>query len=164
MTVDAQESFCVEQYPRLVGALTLYTGDACLAEELAQESLARALARWDRVCAAATPGAYVHRIAINIANSHFRRRRAAARAMTRHGPGQPHCDPDGADTVAVREAIASLPRRQRQIVVLRYHSQLTLREVADILGMTEGAAKALNHRATLTLRHLLTDEEHADVR
>lgn len=164
MAVDEQEHFCVDQYPRLVGTLTLYTGDPCLAEELAQESLARALARWDRVQGAAVPGAYVHRIAMNMANSHFRRRRAAARALTRHGPGQSHHDPDGADAVAVREAIASLPRRQRQIVVLRFHSQLTLREVAETLGMTEGAAKALNHRATQTLRNLLTDEEHADVR
>lgn len=163
MTEVDQERFCVEQYPRLVGALTLYTGEPCLAEELAQESLARALARWDRVVAAAVPGAYVHRIAMNMANSHFRRRRAAARAVARHGPGRSHHDPDGADAVAVREAIASLPRRQRQIVVLRYHSQFTLREVADALGMSEGAAKALNHRATQTLRGLLTDEEHADV-
>lgn len=153
------------QYPRLVGALGLYTGDVVLAEELAQEALARALTRWDRVQQAASPGAYVHRVAMNLANSHFRRRRAAARARARHGPVEAvHRDPPAAEVLAVREAVGRLPRRQRQIVVLRYRSQLTFREIAEVLGITQGAVKAMHHRAAARLRELLAwQEEHTDV-
>lgn len=39
-------AFCEREYPRLVGTLSLYCGDVLLAEELAQEALARACSRW----------------------------------------------------------------------------------------------------------------------
>lgn len=160
-----REAFCVEQHPRLVGALGLYTGDVELAEELAQEALAKALLHWDRIQRARSPGGYVHRVAMNLANSHFRRRRAAARARARHGPDHGvHRDPPAADVLAVREAVRRLPRRQRQIVVLRYKSELTFRGIGEVLGMTVGAAKALHHRAASRLRELLApQEEHTDV-
>lgn len=165
MAEAEQDAFCLEQYRPLVGALGLYTGDAALAEELAQEALARALLHWDRVAKARSPGAYVHRVAMNLANSHFRRRRAAGRALARHGPGEEvHRDPPVADVLAVRQAVGQLPRRQRQIVVLRYRSELSFAEIAEVLGMTVGAAKALHHRAAGRLRRLLAPEqEHTDV-
>ena len=43
------DEFCVRVHPRLVGALGLRTGDAQLAEDLAQEALARAYRSWDVV-------------------------------------------------------------------------------------------------------------------
>lgn len=160
-----QEAFLVGEYPRLLGTLGLYVGDEALAEELVQEALAQALVAWDRVEAASSPGAYLHRIAMNIANSYFRRRRVAARARRRMGAEVSHRDPDVAAVVSVQEAIAGLPRRQRQIILLRYQSDLTLQETADVLGMTIGAVKSLSHRATKTLRELLSsDEESAHVR
>lgn len=163
--LDAREAFCAGQFPRLVGALGLYTGDAELAEELAQDALARALLHWDRVEQAGSPAAYVHGIAINLAASHFRRLRAASRAHSRHGGSERiHRDPDTVDMVAVREAVANLPRRQRQIAVLRYQGQFTLAEIADALDITLGAVKALNHRATQALRAMLDSEEDTRVR
>ena len=58
-------------YPRLLSALTLYTGDRDLAAELAQEALAlaRAHRRWPSVSAMDSPGGWAHRVAINLANS-----------------------------------------------------------------------------------------------
>lgn len=133
------------------------------AEELAQEALAGALLHWDKVGQARSPGAYVHRLAMNLANSHFRRRRAAARALARHGPADAvHRDPPTADVLAVRQAVQQLPRRQRQIVVLRYRSDLSFPEIAEVLGMTVGAAKALHHRAAGRLRRLLAPESGTD--
>jgi RNA polymerase sigma-70 factor, ECF subfamily len=162
--LDAREAFCAEQFPRLVGALGLYTGDPELAEELAQDALARALLHWDRVEQAGSPGAYVHGIAMNLAGSHFRRVRAASRAYRRHGRSERvHRDPDTADVLAVREAVEQLPRRQRQIIVLRYHGQFTLPEIAEALSITLGAVKALNHRASQALRAMLDSEEGTHV-
>jgi len=158
-SLDA-EAFCAAEYPRLVGSLGLYTGDAALAEDLAQ----KALSRWDKVAAAVSPGAYVHRIAVNLANSHYRRQRVRRRSVVRHGPSDvATVDPDTASVLSVREAVMALPPRQRQVVVLRYLAELTLSEVADVLGITVGGAKALNHRATAALRVALTMEEDVDV-
>jgi RNA polymerase sigma-70 factor (ECF subfamily) len=163
--LEDREAFCAEMFPRLVGSLGLYTGDADLAQELAQDALARALLHWDRVTRAASPAAYVHGIAVNLAGSHFRRLRTAARARSRHGEAERiHRDPDTANVLAVRNAVARLPRRQRQIVVLRYQGQFTLPEIAETLGITTGAVKALNHRASKALREMLDSEEDSHVR
>lgn len=72
-------AFCVEEHPRLVGALSLYCGDRALAEELAQDALTRACRDWRKVRNFAAPGAWTHRVAMNLANSYFRRRAAETR-------------------------------------------------------------------------------------
>jgi len=58
---DPRVAFCHREHRRLVGALTLYCGDAELARDLAQEALARACRDWSKVSRMAAPGAYVHR-------------------------------------------------------------------------------------------------------
>src|SRR5688500_2782768 len=75
--------FCQTQYPRLVGTLALFCGDRLVAEELAQEALARACAQWDRVSTMTAPAGWTHRVAINLANSRFRRLAAERRARER---------------------------------------------------------------------------------
>ena len=66
---EAFEAFCRREYPRLVGVLSLYCGDAGVAEELAQEALVRVYESWRRMHTMASPGAWVHRVAINLASS-----------------------------------------------------------------------------------------------
>jgi RNA polymerase sigma-70 factor (ECF subfamily) len=151
------DSFCRREHPRLVGALSLYCGDPSLAEEVAQEALSRACARWGRVGQMAAPGAWVHRVAINLVNSRFRRLAVERRARSR-GVGalaESHVDPDGADTVAVRAAVAALPIRQRTALVLRYFADLPVADVADLLGVSDGAVHQLTHRAVDALRRSL---------
>lgn len=162
--VDA-DAFCLSEFPRLVGALGLYTGDVALAEDLAQEALARAMSRWEMVSSADSPGAYVHRIAMNLANSHFRRQRQRRQILMRFQHEPPATTtPDPTTALAVREAVMTLPFRQRQVVVLRYLAEFTLAEIAEVLGITEGGAKALNHRGTAALRTALAmNEEDVDV-
>ena len=77
------ERFCTEIAPRLVGSLTLYCGDHLLAEELAQEALARAIERWARVGAMDSPEAWTYKTAFNLARSSFRRGAAERRAQAR---------------------------------------------------------------------------------
>ena len=73
--------FCREQRPQLVGSLGLYCGDVGLAEELANEALARVCRDWNHVRDLERPGAWAHRVAMNLANSWFRRRGAERRAV-----------------------------------------------------------------------------------
>ncbi len=148
--------FCDREYPRLVGALDLYIGDLLVAEELAQEALVRASQRWSRVSQLDSPGGWTYRVALNLANSWFRRRAAERRARSRimDHPAVHH-DPDGADRAAVRAAVAALPEQQRTALVLRYYLDLSAGEVADRLGTTPGAVRASTKRAVAALREQL---------
>jgi DNA-directed RNA polymerase specialized sigma24 family protein len=91
-------AFCEREHSRLVGALSLYLNDPLLAEELAHEALIRIMDAWPRVSAMAAPGAYAHRVAMNLANSWFRRKAAERRALRHLEDRQRHDDgPDVAD-------------------------------------------------------------------
>lgn len=151
--------FVREQHPRLVGALGLYTGDADLAEELAAEALARVARDWGRIRDMQAPGAYAHRIGMNLANSWFRRRQALRRAMARRGPDETvHRDADGGLVLAVREAVAELPRRQRACVVLHYFNGMPTPEVAVALDVEPVTVRTNLHQARTSLRAALGDD------
>lgn len=166
MDDDHVRAFCAEQHPRLVGALALYTGDQHLAEECAQEALTRAVRDWPRIERLDRPGAYVHRIAMNLANGHYRRLGARRRAERRLSGGVTEAllPPDTADAVAVRDAVAALPPRRRAVVVLSYHAGLTHQEIGEVLGISIGTVKSQLHRALASLRgslHLDEEDVHA---
>ena len=150
------EAFCEAQFPRLVGALGLYVGDRLVAEELAQETLIRVCRRWESVRSLDSPGGWAHRVGLNLANSHFRRVSAERRARQRWkrdaSPPQGEAD---ADLAVVREAVARLPRRQRTAVVLRYFLGWRSAEVAEYLGVSSDAVRALTSRAFTQLRQEL---------
>jgi len=60
-----------------------------VAEEIAQEALARAWERWDVVSLMSSPDGWTYRVAFNLAKSHYRRRQAEKRAMDRLESGDP---------------------------------------------------------------------------
>lgn len=154
--------FIAAEHPRLVGALSLYVGDVDLAEELAGEALTRAAQRWPRVRDMAAPGAWVHRVAMNLARSRWRRRAAERRARSRlQADRGVHHDADPADRVAVRQAVAGLPERQRGVVVLRYFHGMDVAGTAAALGISEQAVAAATYRAVATLRRRLGLNETA---
>lgn len=155
------EEFCRRQYPQLVGTLSLYCGDVHLAEELAQDALATACAKWGQVSRMAAPGPWVHRVAINAANSHWRRRRAARRAA-RHLEEESddhHTDPDVAAQVAVRGAVTDLPVRQRTALVLRYFADMSAADVGAVMDVSDQAVRNLTHRALQQLRERLGSDD-----
>jgi RNA polymerase sigma-70 factor (sigma-E family) len=147
-------AFCRDQYTPLVGMLGLYCGDRAVAEELAQEALIKACRDWSRVRSKDDPGAWVRRVAINLANSYFRRRKAEHRAHLRLGSrptAEAQRDPESAEIL--RRAIARLPRRQRTSLVLHYYLDLPYPEVADFMNVPLSTAKMLAHRGLARLRH-----------
>jgi RNA polymerase sigma-70 factor (ECF subfamily) len=155
-------AFCEAEWPRLVGALSLYTGDAGLAEELAQEAVARVCRHWRRVRTMDAPAAWLHRVARNLAHSHFRRARAGARA---HERARADLDetPGGDDAIALRVVVASLPVRERDAIVARFYLGMSVRETAEALECPEGTVKTLTHRAIARLRDAgFVDEEIID--
>jgi RNA polymerase sigma-70 factor (sigma-E family) len=150
------DAFCATVRPRLVGTLALYCGDAAVGEELAQETLARVWARWPRVRHLQSPAGWAHRVGINLARSHLRRRLVARRARARLGVDiEALHEHDREAALDVRRAVAGLPPRQRAALVLRYYTDLSVDETADVLGCAPGTVKSLTHKALATLRQRL---------
>lgn len=104
------------------------------------------------------PEAWVHRVAINLSSSRGRRVTASWRALLRHG-GAPeqHETADLADRVAVREAVAGLPRRLRTALVLRFYLGYSPDEAGRVMDCSGQAVRNLTHRAVRILRKELGD-------
>lgn len=142
---------CEAEHPRLVGMLALYTGDRHVAEELAQDALVRLCQHWPKV-REGNPAAWLTTVAMNLGRSMFRRRGAARRAMARHGGSDEVVERDDATVLAVREAVAALPRRQREAVIHRHFLGHSVRESAAAMGCAEGTVKSLTHKGLAALR------------
>ncbi len=123
------------------------------AQECAQEALARALVRWRRVEDHAD--AWVARVSANLAIDRVRKRgRERAYVDSAHGQRSASTDVTGhrRDLVA---AMASLPRQQRDVIVLRYLADLPERDVAAALGCAVGTVKSSAARGLERLRGVL---------
>ena len=126
-------------------------GDRQEAEDVTQEALARAYARWHRV--AAFDEAWITRVVTNLALGEVRRR---GRADRRH----PVAGAAPIDAVVVQRAelvavLRRLSRRQREVVAMRYLADLPEAQVAAALGCSVGTVKQHASRGLAALRHAL---------
>ena len=145
----------------------LVLGDRHRAEEAVQEALVRACSRWRRVSAADDPRAYVRRMVVNADISWWRkvgrREQPVEQIFTHTGPDAPLGAADVAASVTEVDAMwrlcATLPRRQRAAVVLRFYEGLPDAEIAQILDCAEGTVRSQIHRALATLRTRLAEQE-----
>jgi RNA polymerase sigma factor (sigma-70 family) len=132
---------------------TRMLGDRTRGEDIAAEALARTWLHWAKVRGLDHRLAWVLRVTTNLCLDQLRRRRPVVMAP-------PVSDPT--DAVALRLALAaalrSLPRRQREVVVLRHLADLPETEVARALGITPGTVGAHLHRGLAALRGRLGDE------
>lgn len=144
-------------YPELVRLAYLLTWDHAVAEELAQETYARAWRSWHRVQSdGAVP--YLRATVVNLARSSLRRRlieRKHHRQDTLVDNGAERAD----ERADLAQAIAQLPPRRRACVVLRYYADLSEEETARLLGVSVGTVKSQTHRALRSLSGLLADDE-----
>lgn len=144
-----------EEWGRLVGALSLYCGDAYLAEELAQEALVRYLRSWRSIRdPQALPG-WLFRVGINTANSRWRRKSAEERANSRFVSlhSLPSSYEESRDqALLVRQAVAALPRKYKEVLVLRYFYDWSVAQTAAELDLPEGTVKTFTRRALERLR------------
>lgn len=131
----------------------LLCGDAHLAEDLVQTVLARAYAKWSRVGGSERLEPYVKRMIVNEHLS-WRRRRASGEVVVA-APGDT-ARPDGAQAVVDRDEVwrllATLPPRQRAVLVLRYYEDLPDAAIAEALGCAESGVRAYASRALAALR------------
>ena len=147
-------ALCQREHHRLIGLLGLLVGDRHLAEELAQEALIRACRDWGKVQHLDHPGAWLHRVAVNLAMSSHRRRRAEQRMLRRlHGRDRNSVhDPDAAAAETIRRALQRLPMELRTVIVLRFYADGSVPDTAAALGIPEGTVKTRTRRALAVLR------------
>lgn len=130
----------------------LLTSDWALAEDLVQTAFSRAYPRWSRI-ESHEPEAYVRKIMVNTWSSWWRRRwrgEVPAISFPEVEARDPYQDVDRRH--AVRSALAGLPHRQRLVLVLRYHEDMSELQVAETLGISVGTVKSQASKALARLR------------
>lgn len=154
------DEFYSRELGRLVALLTAVTGSRPVAEDLAQEAMVRAHERWGRIARYDQPGAWVRRVALNLASHNRARRRSERRAFERLAGQPPAPLPPSADDFWA--LVRQLPPRQRAAVALHYLEDRPVAEVAQILGCADGTAKAHLHKGRAALARVLQAPEPTD--
>jgi RNA polymerase sigma-70 factor (ECF subfamily) len=151
----------------LFSFLAYRTGDRALAEDLLADAFERALrgrARFDR--RRGSEKTWLYAIALNLLRDHARRAAAEARALERTGAPD-----DGADDPAysgvehrdtVHRALATLAPEEREAIALRFGAELTVPEMAEVLGEPLTTVEGRVYRALRKLRGTLGSRREAD--
>lgn len=143
--MDAFDEWYRSHHGRLVASLTVLSGDADAATEAADEAFARALERWPKVAAMASPAGWLHQVGANVLRRTMRRRSMERRL---HRPDRNTIQPS-LPNPELWAAVRALPDRQRTAVVLRYLADLPEADIALAMGITRG-----------TVSSTLTDAKH----
>jgi RNA polymerase sigma-70 factor (sigma-E family) len=149
------EEFAAARLPAVLRLAGVLTGDRSLAEDVVQEVLIRANARWQSIARLDRPEAYINKM---IVNEYLSWRRRSWRLVLAGAGTDLHVrpTPDPAAGYAERDAIfgelAKLPTRQRTVIVLRYYEGLSDAEIAEVLGCRPGTVRGYACRALAALR------------
>ncbi len=141
----------------LLAFLVYRTGDRALAEDLLADTFERVLRsgwRFDR--RKASEKTWIYSIALNCLRGHHRRRRAEERAVVRAAPGEGGLWTDPIDDRdAVNRALAVLSDEEREAIALRFGAELTVPEIAKLLGQPLTTVEGRVYRALRKLRQAL---------
>ena len=132
----------------------LMTGDRQLAEDLAQDAFVRAASRFQHLRGDDSFSGYLMTAVVNACRGHWRRRKVERLYLERHRSEAVGAavQPDVGTRLAVTEALAGLPPRQRAAVVLRHYADQSEQRTADLMGCSVGTVKTLTSRGLKTLR------------
>jgi RNA polymerase sigma-70 factor (ECF subfamily) len=151
--------------PRLYRLAYAWCHDASLADDLAQEALAKAMARQDQLREEAALEGWLFSILNNCWRDHLRNRRDFAdiedvdEVVLSHDDSPEKLYASRQATRRVRRAIASLPMAQRQVVTLVDIEECSYAEVAAILAVPVGTVMSRLARARQALKATLLKEE-----
>lgn len=155
------ESFVAAEYPAVVGAVGLITGNRQDAADAVQDAIVGFLAKppahpIDNVAA------WITVVASNRVRDRYRRSAAEARALKKLAPTT---ETESVDVEATLDrdvvaALRALPHKQRQVCVLHYLLDQSVETIAEGLGVSEGTIKTHLHRARAALAARLRREDH----
>jgi RNA polymerase sigma-70 factor (sigma-E family) len=148
--------FAAAASSRLRRTAFLLCGDWHTAEDLAQATLAKLFVSWRRINRRDAAYAYATRTLVNTYLA-GRRTKRAGELLTDRPPERPVEQQAPELRIVVLSALAALPPRARAVVVLRYWADMSVDQVADVLGCSPGNVKSQSSRAMDKLRLLLGD-------
>lgn len=154
--MDNLAEYVAAKRPQLLRTAVLLGCPERDAEDLVQTALARCLRSWRRVAKADSRDAYVTRVLVNTFRD-ARARRWNGEVPTDKLPDLPTFDPAVIDGLVVRQALDTLSREHRDVLVLRYFADLSERETAAVLKVPAGTVKSRASRALAAL------SENADI-
>ena len=153
-----------QHYAELVRLAVMLVGDRPTAEDVVQEVFTKLHARRDRVQPRGDQLAYVRACVLNACRTVLRRR-AVRRPLGGRAP-LPELPHESAEHEVIQAesrrqvlaALATLPRRRREVLVLRYYLGLREAEIAAVLGITPGTVKSTTARGLGALARALGEE------
>lgn len=155
--MESFDGFVAARGAALLRFAYLVSGDRHAAEDLVQSALAKAYRRWAAVSGADHPEAYVRRIVVREYLS-WRRLRSSGEVVTAD-PGRGADVASPPNEIEAREAawqlLATLPRQQRAVLVLRFYEDLDDDAVALVLSCSPSTVRSNAARGLAALRRLL---------
>jgi RNA polymerase sigma-70 factor (ECF subfamily) len=165
--VDALAEIYDHYEARIYSYIYHRVGNQTVAQDLTSHVFLRVLEaiQHDRTWESSFSG-WLYRIAHNLVIDHYRRRGRATQVsfdslptLSAHGEGPEDAAERALLAERLRFAINRLTEEQAQVVTLRFLEGLSITEVAEVTGKTEGSVKALQYRAVSSLRRLLERQE-----
>lgn len=160
-TTEAVTALFVSHRLDLLRLGVFLTGDRALAEDLVQDAFAALHRRWGSLRDGGAALGYLRTSVVNGARSAQRRSVVARRHLR---AAEPEATPAADSGLLLAEehrsvlaALRTLPRRQREVLVLRYWSALSEAEIATTLGISRGTVKSSAARGLATLQRRLED-------
>ena len=152
--VDFDETFR-RWYGQMVRSLAVAAGDREVAADCVQEAFTRAYVRWRRVSRLEDPPGWIRHVAVNKMRDHFRKVERGRRAMQRlEGHAAVTADAPSEPSELAR-MLSLLPSQQRIAAALFYVDDLSVREIAHAMNLSDGAVKYHLHAAREALRATL---------
>jgi RNA polymerase sigma-70 factor (sigma-E family) len=143
----------------LVRLAVVMVGDVAAAEDVVQDAFERLHGRWHRLRDRDSALAYARSAVLNRCRS-LHRRAAVARkhvASLQAGAGVPDAAQATADRSELVGALRALPRRQREVLVLRYYLDLDIAEIAATLQISQSTVRSTNTRGLAALAAVLRE-------
>jgi RNA polymerase sigma-70 factor (sigma-E family) len=155
---DAFRRYAVARTPVLLRIAYLMCGDWHRAEDIVSTATVKLYLAWRTASRASNVDAYARQIVVRTFLDERRRpwrREHVAADLPDHAATGGEFAADAAARLDLRRVLATMPPRQRAVLVLRYYEDLSIEQTADALRCSPGAVKSLTHRALETLRDLL---------
>lgn len=144
------ESFYAANIDSAARLAHLATGTASVGLDIAQDAMIALQRRWDDL---REPHAFLRRTVLNLCRSRQRRWSRERRWLASHQPDNSIGMPELDETWAV---VHRLPRRQREVIILRFYEDLSIDQIAAAIDVPAGTVKSTLHRALATLKGALT--------
>ena len=153
------EEYVATRWAALYRTAYLMTGNHADAEDVVQTALVKVYAAWSKVSAADAPEAYVRRILTNTFLSSRRPLRVTRERLVDRLPETSAAPTESEDRLSIWPHVASLPPKQRAVVVLRYYEDLSEQQIANALGCSTGTVKSNASLALKSLKARMTAAE-----